>query len=77
MTIALSAVIVAANVAFSVRAWRQERAGGARVASSAAHGRSPSRTATRRRPIIGESLIRTATSGTLADRVDGGLSVTA
>lgn len=27
MTLALSAVIVAANVAFSVRAWRQERAG--------------------------------------------------
>ena len=26
LTIALSAVIVAANVAFSVRAWRQERA---------------------------------------------------
>ncbi|QDU19493.1 hypothetical protein ETAA1_14200 [Urbifossiella limnaea] len=28
MTIALSAVIVAANVSFSVRAWRQERAVG-------------------------------------------------
>jgi len=28
MTIALSAVIVAANVAYSVRAWRQERAAG-------------------------------------------------
>ena len=27
MTIALSAVIVAANVAYSVRAWQQERAG--------------------------------------------------
>ncbi len=27
MTVALSAAIVAANVAFSVHAWRQERAG--------------------------------------------------